>query len=179
MANRVRQTHSFRGRGSRRATEWGIFSGSTGFASLAASTKAVAASFSSTDLSELIPGTIVRTRGVLSIQTDQFVASEQQFGALGCALVNDVAQALGITALPGPFTNQNYDWFLLQFFVQSNIFGTGVGFIEQGASRQFEIDSKAMRKLGNGDSLVIMLENASAAHAFDFAVMLRFLVKMG
>ncbi len=177
MANRTNRPRFLR-QVSRRQTEWGIFAGSTAVQGIGTSAKVVLASFSSTDLAGLIPGTIVRTRGVVHVSAQSSASSAVLMGAFGFALVNDVAEALGITALPGPFTNQNFDWFYWQPFASRQLVGTNIGF-DSLAGKDFIIDSKAMRKLGNGDSLIMMVENASGANAIDVAFSARLLVKAG
>ena len=45
--------------------------------------------------------------------TNETAASENQLGAFGIALVNDVAAALGVTGIPGPATDALWDgWFV-------------------------------------------------------------------
>jgi len=57
--------------------------------------------------------TIVRTRGTMSVITDQAAAGEDQIGALGMIRVTDRAIAAGIASIPGPMTDGDDDgWFL-------------------------------------------------------------------
>ncbi len=179
MAFRQTQNRgSFRGRGSKRLTEWGICSVATGFSSAAAGTKVIAFLAPAAVLEPESPATIVRSRLLLSIRSDQSAATENQMGAFGCGFVNVVAGALGITALPGPATDCAWGgWFVWQPIVQAIRVTTDVGFDPQYVT-QYVIDSKSMRKFESDMSLLWMIENVGA-HGFDFAVTGRMLVKAG
>ena len=61
----------------------------------------------------LRPFTIVRTRFLVSVVTDQVAADELVLGALGMAVVSDQAVAIGVTAVPTPITDMGSDlWFV-------------------------------------------------------------------
>ena len=116
-----------------------------------------------------ISETIRRTRGLISVSSDQIAAAEDQVGAFGLMKVNDIAAAVGAASIPGPFTDGNDDgWFVHQFFCQR-----GSAVVASGdLSVQYEIDSKGMRTIEEGFSIAVMIENASAVHAlvFNFAL---------
>ncbi len=151
----------------------------TGYSLVAPASKVLLVLVPSGMLEADSPGTIVRTRGLLSIATDQVAGTEDQVGAFGIGLVNDVAGALGITALPGPATDCQWaGWFVWQAFLQEFRFGDATGFAP-GAGIQYEIDSKAMRKFGSDQSLVMMIENTDAAASLRVALAVRILVKAG
>jgi len=130
----------------KRATDWQLGILAIGETSVPAAGKAVIASFSSATLAAIAPSTIIRTRGFFSIRSDQAAASELQIGAIGLGLVNEVARALGITALPGPLTDALWDgWFFHQFFSQSFIVADATGIADNaGAGSGYTIDSKAV-----------------------------------
>ncbi len=177
MANRnrvqVRRVGS-----SRRQTEWSISTVPTGYSAVAASTKAIAVLVPSSTLADIGPATVVRTHGILAIQTDNVGASEEQIGALGFAFVNEVAGSLGITGLPGPAAQSSWGgWFVHQFFNQTFLFVSGVG-VDPHRSTQYPIDSKAMRKFEADESLLVMIENFGT-FGFEFAISMRILVKAG
>ncbi len=95
----------------------------------------------------LRPFTVVRSRFLVSIASDQVAASETQVGAVGLAVVSDQANAIGVTAVPTPITDMGSDlWFVHQLLYNEMIFGSAIGFQTQ-AQRIYEIDSKAMRKV--------------------------------
>jgi len=50
--------------------------------------------------------------------------------------------------------------------------------LERENGHIYEIDSRAQRKIETGDSLVLMVENSSAADAFLVAIQMRFLFKL-
>jgi len=109
----------------------------------------------------LRPFTIVRTRGVIGIRSDQIAASEDQVIAYAHAVVSDQANAIGITAVPTPVTDLGSSNFFVyeSLFARFN-FGDATGFDSQGMTwRTF--DSKAMRKVENGQDRVAVLESGS------------------
>ncbi len=166
-------------RGARRSTTWSLCSMPGGFSALAANTKAIAVLFPSTTLLDLIPFTIVRTRLLLSIGSDQQAASETIVGAFGAGIVNDVAGALGVTGLPGPTSDCGWaGWFAYQPFLQEFVFGSGVG-LEPNFMTQYVIDSKAMRKVAAEEDIVWMIENDNATAGLRFAIAGRMLIKAG
>ncbi len=73
-------------------------------AALAAASVSLVSSLNAAALA-LRPFTIVRTRGLLIVQSDQVAATEQPFGALGLSVVTDQASAIGISAVPTPITD--------------------------------------------------------------------------
>ncbi len=110
--------------------------------------------------------TVRRTRGVAIISSDQAAGVEDQFGALGFIMVNDLALAAGAVSIPGPVTDGSDDgWFVWQPLLGvGNIGANGrVGYV-------VPFDSKAMRRVEEGFGIAIMVENASAANVFDFAL---------
>ncbi len=113
-----------------------------------------------------IAETIRRTRGVFTISSDQGTAIEDQVGAMGFMVVNDLAIAAGVASLPGPVTDANDDgWFVWVPFALR-----GLADVENSAviSEQYEFDSKAMRKVEEGFGIVLVVENASASFGITF-----------
>ncbi len=112
-----------------------------------------------------ITETIRRTRGLCAVKSDQNAAVEEQTGAYGMVIVTDLAAAAGAASIPGPFTDRNDDgWFLWVPFTQFTSGSVAGGY----TSMQYQFDSKAMRKLEQGFSIAVMVENASAGDAFSF-----------
>jgi len=166
-------------RGPRRQTDWAFALLAADGVAIPAASKVLLASIASSVLSTIAPATIVRTRGLLTIRSDQSIATELQLGAMGVAFVNEVARGLGVTALPGPSTEALWDgWFVHQFISQAYEFVSGVGTNPQYVT-QYMVDSKAMRKFESDEGLVFMVENAHAATGFVATLQLRLLLKAG
>ena len=109
----------------------------------------------------LSPFTIVRTRGYVHLSTDNVQSTEFQAAALGFAVVSDEASAIGITAVPTPITDSASDL----FFVYQMMLGR-IGFITSGMAQVgvgYEIDSKAMRKVEDGQDIIQVVETDLAA----------------
>ena len=112
--------------------------------------------------------TIRRTRGLVSIRSDQASAFEEITGAFGMMVVNDVALALGVTGIPGPVTEANDDgWFVWLPFSELMVGNAGASpasIFASRASMNYEFDSKAMRRVEEGFSVVMMIENEDSAN---------------
>ncbi len=115
----------------------------------------------------LRPFTVVRTRGAMYLQSDQTGANEFQAVAYGRAVVSDQASAIGITAVPTPVTDDGSDlWYMYEWLFNDFTFVSGVGFGQAGRFK--EIDSRAMRKVEDGQDMVSVVE--SGANTFGLAV---------
>ena len=117
----------------------------------------------------LRPFTILRTHLFLTLLSDQQTAIETSFGTFGEIVVTDAATAIGATAIPDPSVltgNPEADWFVsqpmfVQFFIDVN--GTdGIG-MDGDAGHHYVVDSKAMRKVGPDDDVVLMYSSDTAA----------------
>ncbi len=149
---------SFQPARAKRLSEWVAFT-SSGPSDIAGGAKLVFASFTQAALSGLVPATIIRVRGYLTAKSDQTAAGENWTGAMGIAIVKENARAVGITALPGPVTDAAADmWFYHQFFQGRFSSSTGQG---DGFFFGVDVDSKAMRKVEDGDAMVVMAEVGS------------------
>ena len=113
----------------------------------------------------LRPFTVIRTRGIIGLKSDQVIAGEPQQLAYGHCVVSDQALAIGVTAVPTPVTDVDSDlWFTYEMLMAEFAFITGAGFDAQGMiSRVF--DSKAMRKVEEGQQLISVMETPSSATA--------------
>ena len=156
MPNRTRAAQRVYTQRRRTGTDWGRLV-SVAYVVVAAGTKVLVATVSLSN-----PGigeTVRRTRGRLSIESDQAAAFEDQVGAFGMIVVNDLAIAAGVASIPGPVTDQNDDgWFVWVPFGQSSqLNAADVGF----SSREYEFDSKAMRRVEEGFTVAVVVENAS------------------
>ena len=124
------------------------------------------------------PATIIRTRGTLWIATDQFAATEQPLGAMGMAVVTDQAAGIGVTAVPTPITDSPSDEFFLWLPWFADVRDMGTGTVQFNTFSRFDFDSKAMRKVTDGTTAVVVLENSSSAAGANYAIMFRMLVKL-
>ena len=96
------------------------------------------------------------------------------------AVVSDQAEAIGVTAVPTPITDMASDlWFVHQLLYNEFTFADATGFEDRG-QEQYVIDSKAMRKVEDGEDVVVVGESASGAGTggFVMAVGGRVLVKL-
>ena len=93
---------------STRATDWIESADRSAFLALAAATNLLDQSFQPSE-SE----TIVRTRWIISVQSDQVVAGERPFGAVGITIVSAEAFTAGAASIPAPYSNAAHDgWFV-------------------------------------------------------------------
>jgi len=156
--------------GSRRVTQW-IGPADQGYVSVASGGATLIASTSFEDST-----TVVRTRGHTSIQPGSFAADLNVIGAVGMAIVSAEALAAGITSIPEPFNDADWGgWLVWRSFSLHLDVATAAGF-DSNAALEFELDSKAMRKITPNEALVIVAE--SQAGAFDISTPWRVLVKL-
>ncbi len=161
-------------RGKARKTTW-IGTADQGYVAIGANANVIHQSLI-LDTSAIVPSsTLVRSRGVISIQPNVYSADLDVVGAVGMRFVSDSAFAVGATAIPGPIS-ANFDdaWFVFEPFAFRYDVTTDVGRLL--ASVQIMYDSKAMRKTADGETLVVMVESQAAA--FDIAINGRFLFKL-
>ena len=102
--------------------------------------------------------TIMRTRGHLGIYLSAGAAALDGFdGAVGLAIVSENAFGVGITAVPTPITDEAWDgWFWFSHF--SVKVPSANNFAGNASSIQIPVDSKAMRKIKNTDTIIAVLE---------------------
>ncbi len=128
---------------------------------LASSNAAALISSASASLLAVRPFTVVRTHGFFGVRSDQTATSETFDAALGYAIVSDQASAIGVSAVPTPFTDLGSD----MFFVHQTLMGrfldlTAAGF-EGNTLTWMHYDSKAMRRVNDDQDLTIMIETSS------------------
>ena len=130
--------------------------------SVASGASVIIGSFAPDDAGMLHP-TIVRVRGEVSIRPNSFGADVAISGAFGMAIVSDDAFAAGTASIPRPFDDAEWGgWFVWQSFSNhvESIDQTGVVF---PGSISYQVDSKAMRKVGENETMVLMCESQSGA----------------
>ena len=160
-------------RGSRRQMVW--IGNNLAATNLGASSNTLLASLNAAALA-LRPFTIVRTHLLISFESDQVIASEKPFGAYGQIVVKETAVAIGVTAIPTPSSEINADWFVWQGLISSFVFVSGVG-VQSPADNQYVVDSKSMRKVGDDEDVIDVVQ-LSAAFGADIVVRGRLLVKL-
>ena len=94
------------------------------------------------------------------------------------AVVSDQAVAAGIASIPGPFSEAFWDgWFVWRSFTWDYDFKDATGAqVTTIGSAVFEVDSKAMRKVSENETIVIVAESQSGA--FGISTPLRVLLKL-
>ena len=176
MARNTVTSRWFAGSGTpRRQTEW--IAATVNFVDLTATEIANVISFSQVALADLVPFTIIRTVGVITVAFDtNFITNQIISGAAGLQVVGDDARASGVASMASPFADASDDsWFYHQFFH---------GVVDDRAdsdillSQSMVIDSKAQRKVVDGQSIVFLVEGGGEADGFDVAVGLRILCKL-
>jgi len=151
----ARRGSFFRGGRQRRETQW--LDVPTVSSALTATGGVLLASLTTAEKA-LRPFTIVRSRLDVLFSSDQQSASEAYGGAVGMCVVSDQAEAIGVTALPTPVTDRISDlWFLYQQMFGEFVVGGAVTGIEVG-QHFYSIDSKAMRKVEEGNDVVVVAE---------------------
>jgi len=125
----------------------------------------------------LRPFTIVRTRGFLLVRSDQVAATEDYGAAMAYAVVSEQAAAIGVTAVPTPDTDRASDFFFVYEELHGELDGGSSGPTELGKYTAF--DSKAMRKVDEDQTMVIVAENtADSTDAVSITEGGRFLIKL-
>ncbi len=137
----------------RRETFW--LSGTGTFTTMGSAQSVLVTSLNAGALA-LRPFTIVRTRGWFHARSDQVAAVENWDCAYGIAVVSDQAVTVGITAVPTPTTDDGSDLWLSYERL------AGALIVTAGSDQIKEIDSKAMRKVEDGQDIVDVIENPLA-----------------
>jgi len=142
-------------RSQRRSTSWGLGPGGSAVSGFTASQQVIVGS-GVVPLEEGI--TVVRIRGNLQAILTSATASPDGFHcAIGIGVVTDQAFAIGATAVPGPLSEMEWNgWMYHRFFDVHADAAFSAG--QQPASISFEVDSKAMRKLSIGNTLIAVVE---------------------
>ena len=143
--------------GQRRQTSWGV-----GPQDVDGGFSASGSSLWSSGIIPLVEGlTIVRIRGVVKVtNATAGVALDGFFGAHGMCIVTNEAFAVGITAVPTPLDDEDWDgWMWHSYFDVRAPTATFADGVNAGAIySNIEIDSKSMRKIPDGYTLVGVTE---------------------
>ena len=141
----------------RRETLW---IGSTTISTTMAAASAVLTTILNAAALALRPFTIVRTRGVVIVRSDQISALQRYDGAFGMAVVSEQASTAGVASIPTPTTDSDSDLWYVYERVLSTVVNSANG---NELGRERIIDSKAMRKVEDGSDVVSVVENPLAA----------------
>ena len=152
----------------RRETSWSAVTATR--TTLVAGTPVLFTGFGADTLAQR-PFTIIRVRGYGHIASDQIAASEGYMAHIGLSVVSEQALAIGVTAVPNPVADRGSDlWFVYESFASRILFGDATGFNDgAGVSRTW--DSKAMRKVEEGQDVAWVEENE--AGTFGGAILTR------
>ena len=127
--------------------------------------------FPTTAVSNFDNQTIVRLRGSLLLQLKAIdgVGTGMQW-AFGICIVTENAAGVGVTAVPAPLDDIAWDgWFVHR---QGSLFSAAatIQFDSLGVSERLELDSKAMRKVHQTDTIIAMIQfvetNVATVDAF-------------
>ena len=146
-------------RSAKRKTVW-VGTSTTVSVTVGAGLSVIHSSFDPQALAMLAP-TVVRTRGIATFTPSAFGADSRIDGAFGLGIVSDEAFAAGAASLPRPFDDDDWPGWLVHGYWQSRVeFQSATS--EVFIPHTHVIDSKAMRKIGPGETLVwVMEDNAS------------------
>ncbi len=157
----------------RRQTEWIGSADFTGFTTLGVGSVVLDQNLTGAQVSAISPFTIVRTVGLFAIKSDQVVAAEEGMAATGAMVVQEAARVAGVASIPTPIAEIGDDaWFSFQLGAWSG------GPIEGGPVRTYHFDSRAQRKVEDGDAVVWTVENSDGAFALQYSLWFRMLIKV-
>ncbi len=159
--------------GPRRQTTW-IGPADQAYLAVAADVNFIHSSFDPA-ANGIVKPTVVRTRGAFSFKINTNLTADAEIvGAYGCCVVSDQAFAAGAASIPSPFDDASWDgWFVWRAFAFSFRFDDSTGFLID--SLQQEIDSKAMRKVTENETIVTMIHSLGAG---EVAMPIRTLLKL-
>jgi len=111
--------------------------------------------------------TIVRTRGIIElVQKTATAAGDGFVGAFGIGIASAAAIAVGVTAVPTPITEVEWDGWLYHQFFSVHSFGAQATLDTGGlVPVRVDIDSKAMRKLDSQEAVYLAFEFVVAGTA--------------
>ena len=108
-------------------------------------------------INTLESSTVVRTRGEFTVRVAAAVAGDNIIrGAFGIIIVSTDAFGVGITALPGPLSDSENDWYVWAPF--SMAFDNVLTEFDSKWISTVVFDSRGMRKLKVGDVSAVMFE---------------------
>ena len=128
---------------------------------IAGNTKVLVATFSLSNTT--IDETVLRSIGRVEVRSDQVAASENQLGAMGWIVVNNLAVVAGVASIPGPITDIGDDgWFVFVPFAQRLNVGDSTG-LQPNFGTGYDFNSKAKRKVEDGFKIAVVVENGTSS----------------
>ena len=127
-----------------------------------------------------LSGTLLRTRGQLFVHFDPTTGTDTIQIGIGLGLFSTDAFTAGAASLPGPLTDAGYDWVYHRLVLFPPAFTATESDQSLLQNIQIEIDSKAMRKQKDAQTLGWMIEMIilSGGGTFDFGLTARHLYKL-
>jgi len=166
VATRHSSFVSSRARAPRRKSSWEFGPGGTAVTSVGSSTSVIIGGGVAAGQNGL---TLVRLRGSLQAYLTATDATNSGFHcAFGVGIASSDAFGVGVTALPNPADDAGWPgWLYHRFFDLHSFNATIVESMAAGGlgSVQFEVDSKAMRKLGINETIFASLQTIEAGAA--------------
>ena len=122
-------------------------------------------------ISTLQSSTVVRTRGIFCSKVVSGVPAGNSIirGAFGIIIVSADAFTVGITAIPGPLSDSDNDWYVWAPFCHLLQSGDDEG-LAILANVTMPFDSRGMRKVKVGDVSAVVIEYASDTNGTIFDV---------
>ena len=180
MARFRARTFGVNSRGPRRETSWEDGPGGTVRTNLTAIGPSIIGAGSQVTVDGL---TLVRTRGRFVIKMATAAAAlDAAVGAFGICVVEQNAFAIGVTAVPTPITDADWDgwidWTPVSLETAAVISGTSDS--GAGVILDYVVDSKSMRRLKLGDAVIGVFEWTVETGTVQLSVYLdsRILVKL-
>ena len=103
--------------------------------------------------------TIIRTRGVFLVTSDQSAASETLSGVLAASVVSEISTAAA-ASVPMPIDEPSYPYWLFEPYVHEIAFSSSVG-VETPVGTYTRFDSKAMRKVGLEQDIAVVAQSGT------------------
>ena len=113
---------------------------------------------------DLEPITVLRIRGNFLIKGTPNNIADADVVGLGAIVVSDASAAVGGVSVPGPIADPSAPWLWHQY-VPLQAGSAGLLGDDIGSVVRVEVDSKAMRKLGLAEKLVIVGELSTGEYA--------------
>ena len=121
--------------------------------------------------------TLVRTRGEIGVYGDMTADDAAILVGFGLMVADTKAFTIGTTALPLPLTDPDSDdWF---WYTTRMLINAPTGITDQLSAASIAVDSKAMRKIGGDETVVLVAEidDHGSGIGVNFGFALRFLFK--
>jgi len=141
----------------RRRRGWSDGPGGTGVTTFTASAHTILGSGA---VSLLDGQTIARIRGALAITMVSATAAGDGFsGAIGIGIASETAFGIGVTAVNDPVAEADWDGWIWHSFIQVFAGDKTAGDVNWGvANLRMEVDSKAMRKLPESQTVYCSMQ---------------------